>query len=55
MSIIQVSASTNLAPILYYSYDEILKDYEVTYVAGGASQNAARGAAVSILGISLNQ
>ncbi|PPR05601.1 hypothetical protein CVT26_009122 [Gymnopilus dilepis] len=26
-------------------YEEIVRDYEVTYVAGGASQNAARGAA----------
>lgn len=26
-------------------YDEIKRDYQVTYVAGGASQNAARGAA----------
>ncbi|KAJ7597916.1 Ribokinase-like protein [Mycena floridula] len=26
-------------------YDEIVKDYKVTYVAGGAAQNAARGAA----------
>jgi len=26
-------------------YEEIVKDYPVTYVAGGASQNAARGAA----------
>lgn len=26
-------------------YDEIIKNYEVTYVAGGASQNASRGAA----------
>lgn len=26
-------------------YDEIVKNYKVTYVAGGASQNAARGAA----------
>ncbi|KAF9064058.1 Ribokinase-like protein [Rhodocollybia butyracea] len=26
-------------------YEEIVKDYKVTYVAGGASQNAARGAA----------
>lgn len=26
-------------------YDEVVKDYKVTYVAGGASQNAARGAA----------
>ncbi|KIP03201.1 hypothetical protein PHLGIDRAFT_130293 [Phlebiopsis gigantea 11061_1 CR5-6] len=26
-------------------YDELVKNYEVTYVAGGASQNAARGAA----------
>ncbi|KAG1825247.1 Ribokinase-like protein [Suillus variegatus] len=26
-------------------YDELVKDYKVTYVAGGASQNAARGAA----------
>jgi adenosine kinase len=29
------------------SYDEIVKEYKVTYVAGGASQNTARGAAVS--------
>jgi hypothetical protein len=29
-----------------YSYDDIVKNHEVTYVAGGASQNAARGAAV---------
>ena len=27
-------------------YDEIVKEHEVTYVAGGAAQNAARGAAV---------
>ncbi|KAG0706609.1 Ribokinase-like protein [Suillus ampliporus] len=26
-------------------YDEVVKNYKVTYVAGGASQNAARGAA----------
>jgi adenosine kinase len=26
-------------------YEEIVKDYEVTYVAGGSAQNAARGAA----------
>jgi len=26
-------------------YDEVVKDYKVTYVAGGAAQNAARGAA----------
>jgi len=26
-------------------YDELVKDYEVTYVAGGAAQNAARAAA----------
>ena len=29
------------------SYDEVVKDYKVTYLAGGAAQNAARGAAVS--------
>ena len=29
-----------------FSYEEILKDYKVTYVAGGAAQNAARAAAV---------
>lgn len=29
-------------------YDELVKDYEVTYVAGGAAQNAARAAAVSL-------
>lgn len=28
------------------SYDELVEKYKVTYVAGGASQNAARGAAV---------
>ena len=28
------------------SYDEVVKDYKVTYLAGGAAQNAARGAAV---------
>lgn len=32
----------------HHSYEEIVKNYPVTYVAGGASQNAARGAAVSI-------
>jgi len=26
-------------------YDEVVRDYKVTYVAGGAAQNAARGAA----------
>lgn len=34
-----------------YSYDEIVKNYKVTYVAGGASQNAARGAAVSLYAV----
>jgi adenosine kinase len=28
------------------SYDEIVKEHKVAYVAGGAAQNAARGAAV---------
>jgi hypothetical protein len=28
------------------SYDEIVKEHQVVYVAGGAAQNAARGAAV---------
>ena len=28
-------------------YDELVQNYKVTYVAGGAAQNAARGAAVS--------
>ena len=27
-------------------YDEMVKEHKVTYVAGGAVQNAARGAAV---------
>lgn len=27
------------------SYDDVVKDYQVTYVAGGAAQNAARAAA----------
>jgi len=30
-----------------HSYEELVKDYDVTYVAGGAAQNAARAAAVS--------
>lgn len=30
------------------SYEEIVKNHKVTYVAGGAAQNAARGAAVRI-------
>ena len=29
------------------SYDELANEYQVTYLAGGAAQNAARGAAVS--------
>lgn len=33
------------------SYDELVEKYKVTYVAGGASQNAARGAAVRPLPI----
>ncbi|KAG8954766.1 adenosine kinase [Tulasnella sp. 419] len=36
-----ILASEEHSPI----YDEIVKDYEVTYVAGGAAQNAARAAA----------
>jgi hypothetical protein len=28
-------------------YEELVKNYTPTYVAGGAAQNAARGAAVS--------
>ena len=32
--------------IRLYSYEEVVRDYQVTYVAGGAAQNAARGAAV---------
>lgn len=43
----------HLRPIRFWplteSYDEIKRDYQVTYVAGGASQNAARGAAVCLL------
>lgn len=33
------------------SYDDIVKNCEVTYVAGGAAQNAARAAAVSTLSL----
>ena len=29
------------------SYDELVNEHQVTYLAGGAAQNAARGAAVS--------
>ncbi|KAJ3570759.1 hypothetical protein NP233_g4187 [Leucocoprinus birnbaumii] len=36
-----ILAEEKHAPI----YDEVVKDYKVTYVAGGAAQNAARGAA----------
>ncbi|KAF9011287.1 Ribokinase-like protein [Cyathus striatus] len=36
-----ILADAKHAPI----YDEVVKDYEVIYVAGGAAQNAARGAA----------
>ncbi|KAF9260832.1 adenosine kinase [Marasmius fiardii PR-910] len=36
-----IRADERHAPI----YDEIVKDHKVTYVAGGASQNTARGAA----------
>ncbi|KAG6820658.1 hypothetical protein H0H93_013509 [Arthromyces matolae] len=36
-----ILAEPKHAPI----YDELVSDYKVTYVAGGASQNAARGAA----------
>jgi hypothetical protein len=33
--------------ILLDSYDDVVKNCEVTYVAGGAAQNAARAASVS--------
>jgi len=36
-----ILAEDKHAPI----YEEVVKDYKVTYVAGGAAQNAARGAA----------
>jgi len=29
-------------------YDELMKEHKLTFVAGGAAQNAARGAAVSL-------
>ena len=29
-------------------YEEIVKEHKVTYVAGGATQNSARGAAVRL-------
>ncbi len=32
--------------IAWISYDDVAKNYKVTYVAGGAAQNSARGAAV---------
>ena len=31
------------------SYDELVNEYQVIYLAGGAAQNAARGAAVSTI------
>lgn len=30
------------------SYEEIVNNYEVTFVAGGGAQNVARGAAVCV-------
>ncbi|KAF8652882.1 hypothetical protein AX16_004103, partial [Volvariella volvacea WC 439] len=36
-----ILAEEKHAPI----YDEIVREHKVTYVAGGAAQNAARGAA----------
>lgn len=42
-----LSLSTIGAKLGICSYDELVKDYDVTYVAGGAAQNAARAAAVS--------
>ncbi|KAG5726525.1 hypothetical protein E4T56_gene15368, partial [Termitomyces sp. T112] len=36
-----ILAEEKHAPI----YDELVKEHKVTYVAGGAAQNAARGAA----------
>jgi len=32
----------------FESYDELVSEHKVVYVAGGGAQNAARGAAVSI-------
>ena len=34
--------------LIRISYDDVVKNCEVTYVAGGAAQNAARAAAVSL-------
>ena len=34
--------------LILLSYDDLVQNYKLTYVAGGASQNAARGAAVSL-------
>ena len=36
-----------LIPSIIWSYDELVKEHKVTYVAGGAAQNTARGAAMS--------
>jgi hypothetical protein len=36
-----------LESVLTISYDDIVANAKVTYVAGGAAQNAARAAAVS--------
>ena len=33
---------------IFDSYDELVSEHQVAYVAGGAAQNAARGAAVRI-------
>lgn len=42
------SITHRLLFILKNRYDEIVKERKVVYVAGGAAQNAARGAAVSL-------
>lgn len=37
---------TAYEPLAWFSYEDLVKNHKVTYVAGGAAQNAARCAAV---------
>jgi len=43
-----VALTVKLIPCFHRSYDELVNEHQVTYLAGGAAQNAARGAAVSL-------
>ena len=47
---------SSISPSLqFYSYDELVREHKVNYVAGGAAQNAARGAAVVFILLSIRR